>query len=430
MSQREVTWPVWRVAAGVVVAAVLLGAMASAIQASTRQARHAMDSRFETRVQLAEEFVETFVADVFERERVQAIHHMQGTVTDAEFAEAMGDLGVQAGVLLDEEGRALQVFPPRRDLVGADLALQYPHLASALAGRPTVSDVVPSASEGEPITAFAVPFDTGSGRRVLSGAFSLAESPLTAFLESSLPYEHSMRLTDSNGEVVVDEGRTDDGDGPHVATALPIDGTPWELSVRAPRRVVHQPIAGLNDVPWLMFGAMVAVGLITVWLYAIALRGRARHALLARTDQLTQVSNRRHVIEQLSDRRRQTTMDVASVLLVDVDHFKAINDEHGHDRGDDVLRSVAEVLVDTVRDGDTVGRWGGEEFVVVLPGTDLGAAAEVAERICATVRDRLGITVSVGCAAGALGEALVTAADQAVYAAKAAGRDRVALANA
>jgi diguanylate cyclase (GGDEF)-like protein len=126
-----------------------------------------------------------------------------------------------------------------------------------------------------------------------------------------------------------------------------------------------------------------------------------------------------------------------SLLMLDLDHFKQVNDEHGHPRGDGVLVETAGRLRDELREVDTIARYGGEELVVILPETDLAGAQIVAERICAAVRDTpygdadeepLTITVSAGIAAfpehGATVGVLVRNADEAMYAAKRAGRDR------
>ncbi len=121
-----------------------------------------------------------------------------------------------------------------------------------------------------------------------------------------------------------------------------------------------------------------------------------------------------------------------------VDRFKAINDAHGHDVGDEVLRFIAEVVRSTLRDGDLVGRWGGEEFLALLPFTDRDGAEVVAERVRAAVAlapvvvgDRLiPVSVSVGVAArrDEQSDALVANADAAMYAAKTAGRNGVRVA--
>jgi diguanylate cyclase (GGDEF)-like protein len=128
-----------------------------------------------------------------------------------------------------------------------------------------------------------------------------------------------------------------------------------------------------------------------------------------------------------------------AVLLVDIDHFKRVNDTHGHLAGDQVLATLADALRQQVRDSDLVGRFGGEEFVVLLPGADAAEAAKVAERLREQVAaaitvagdTELSVTVSIGAAVlGQHGDdigGLLAAADIALYRAKAAGRDQVCL---
>jgi two-component system cell cycle response regulator len=158
---------------------------------------------------------------------------------------------------------------------------------------------------------------------------------------------------------------------------------------------------------------------------------------MTRTDALTGVYNRRHLEEELTRQyaiaRRQR--HPVSVLLLDIDHFKQVNDTYGHPAGDLVLREFARRLRDDLRAGDIAGRWGGEEFLVVLPGADLSAAIEVAERIrratartpVITAEGEIPLTVSGGCAVGPLDtpDDQVSRADTALYQAKAAGRDRI-----
>jgi len=162
--------------------------------------------------------------------------------------------------------------------------------------------------------------------------------------------------------------------------------------------------------------------------------------VVSRTDALTGLHNRRHVQEHLTTcaaaaRRHGHPL---SVLVVDVDHFKRVNDTVGHAGGDRVLRAVAGALAAAVRTEDVVGRWGGEEFLLVLPHTGPAAARVLAERLRAEVAALdvevdgrpVPVTVSVG-GAGALGPVhgdLLTLADRQLYAAKDAGRDRVRVA--
>jgi diguanylate cyclase (GGDEF)-like protein len=108
---------------------------------------------------------------------------------------------------------------------------------------------------------------------------------------------------------------------------------------------------------------------------------------LATTDTLTGLNNRRRMLElvdyELAQRRRRPVP--LSVLLIDVDQLKRVNDRHGTAVGDEVLQAVSRVLGESFREQDSVARWGGEEFLVLLPGTDAKGAAQVAERLCAAV---------------------------------------------
>jgi diguanylate cyclase (GGDEF)-like protein len=170
-----------------------------------------------------------------------------------------------------------------------------------------------------------------------------------------------------------------------------------------------------------------------------------RLRLAGLTDGLTGVHNRRYFesrcLEEVQAARRSKLPLVC--LLLDVDHFKRINDTHGHPAGDAVLRYVARLIRAQLRGSDVVARYGGEEFVLLLPATPLPAALEIAERIRRViaaqsmpvqVAEPLRITVSIGAAllqpegegdAAVLAAALVQRADQALYAAKQGGRNRV-----
>lgn len=161
---------------------------------------------------------------------------------------------------------------------------------------------------------------------------------------------------------------------------------------------------------------------------------------LAITDPLTGILNRRALFDLLKremDREQRHPHGLA-VILFDIDHFKEVNDRYGHAAGDIVLRHVAEVAGAAVRGTDAIGRYGGEEFVLVAPETDLASALQLAERMREALRSAriavedkdLRVTASFGIAMLHPGdrqpEQILRRADQALYAAKAAGRDRVA----
>jgi diguanylate cyclase (GGDEF)-like protein len=169
---------------------------------------------------------------------------------------------------------------------------------------------------------------------------------------------------------------------------------------------------------------------------------RSELATMVMNDTLTGCLNRRgfeHALNQSVIRAMRRGGEVA-LLAIDIDHFKKINDTAGHLGGDAVLRELAELLSRSSRAGDVVGRVGGEEFVILLPGADSETAGVVAERVMdavrthafRTVRGRVSVTVSVGIASeqvtdAHLAGALRAHADEALYVAKRLGRNRVVL---
>jgi diguanylate cyclase (GGDEF)-like protein len=160
---------------------------------------------------------------------------------------------------------------------------------------------------------------------------------------------------------------------------------------------------------------------------------------LATHDALTGVFNRRHFFEAadatltVADRHGKG----ACLAMLDIDHFKRVNDEHGHLVGDEVLRRVTRASRDAIRGSDVLARYGGEELVLLLPEADIDVAHRIVERIRTAVADEkidtengtVSVTLSAGVAArepGELLEKLIRRADTALYAAKNAGRNRVA----
>lgn len=180
----------------------------------------------------------------------------------------------------------------------------------------------------------------------------------------------------------------------------------------------------------------VALALITFHFRKASIAVERQVVEMAVTDPLTGLFNRRHMNQRLREEESRSARTSApfSLILVDIDHFKRVNDISGHDAGDRVLRDLAQLLRDMVRTQDIVARWGGEEFLVVLPQTPLKDALEVAERLrraaeATLARDLDGIgavTLTLGVAeyGGSVPEALKLA-DVALYQGKAAGRNRV-----
>lgn len=160
----------------------------------------------------------------------------------------------------------------------------------------------------------------------------------------------------------------------------------------------------------------------------------------ANTDVLTCLLNRRAMMHQLEMAMNQFYRSDRSfaIILIDVDFFKRVNDVYGHDAGDMVLIHLAQILQTKMRQIDSASRWGGEEFLILLPDTTLDQAEEIAERLRYYVEtnptpSNIQITISLGLAVirqhGNSLESLITAADHALYAAKRNGRNQVAIAN-
>ncbi len=162
--------------------------------------------------------------------------------------------------------------------------------------------------------------------------------------------------------------------------------------------------------------------------------------LLAMTDGLTGLNNRRHFMSLLEQELRKSKRykRTLSILLTDIDHFKQFNDSYGHQLGDDVLRQVSQSSIQSLRESDINGRYGGEEFIFILPETDLQQAAIVAEKLRKNIeqleipwkKSMLSVSVSIGVSQFQPDkedtmEQLIGRADRALYHAKDSGRNQV-----
>ena len=165
---------------------------------------------------------------------------------------------------------------------------------------------------------------------------------------------------------------------------------------------------------------------------------RRQLVMLATTDVLTGIPNRRSFFETAGRliAGYQNTDKPLAVMMIDLDYFKKINDSYGHEAGDEVLKSFAKLCMNTVREGDVLGRLGGEEFAILLPETTVENARQIAERIRSRLQDReiyfqehkLNITASIGLAGGSGAvelDSLLHDSDKAMYRAKQSGRNRV-----
>lgn len=218
-----------------------------------------------------------------------------------------------------------------------------------------------------------------------------------------------------------------------------------------PHKMLWSREALSNDLVELCVGAILAFcGAVTLVLFLVAvppvvlLQRSLMHAQLreaARTDGKTGLLNagtwQREGEKEVT--RATRAEEPLALLIIDIDHFKRVNDQHGHLTGDEVLLGVAKRLGGELRDYDLLGRFGGEEFVILLPETDEAQACRVGERLCTQLREAvvetekgpITVTISIGVALlrthGEDLTQLISAADAALYHAKATGRDRVCL---
>jgi diguanylate cyclase (GGDEF)-like protein len=223
-------------------------------------------------------------------------------------------------------------------------------------------------------------------------------------------------------------------------------GSQYGLFPASMAQMLGQPVLlVLPKIVNVIAGCFVLGVLLLRWLpLAIKERGQAdQHAsdleTLAAVDWLTGLYNRRHFesLAQAELGRSQRYMRPLTVMMMDIDHFKDINDTYGHATGDRVLQALATVCLATKRDADIAARIGGEEFALLLPETSDIAAGQFAERLRQQIRDcapvvegeKLPITVSIGIAGATVTTAgiqpLLSSADQALYEAKRSGRNRV-----
>jgi diguanylate cyclase (GGDEF)-like protein len=183
---------------------------------------------------------------------------------------------------------------------------------------------------------------------------------------------------------------------------------------------------------------VLALALVSFYFRRASTIAERRMESMALTDPLTGLLNRRSMEQRLREAAHgfQRTGRPFSLVMADVDHFKRINDVHGHAAGDRVLRAVGTLLGERLRGHDAVARWGGEEFLLLLPETDLATARDVADRLRAAAEARLpdgtgvaqAVTLTFGVAVfdrPMRVDACIKKADEALYAGKAGGRNRV-----
>ncbi|CAA9480383.1 MAG: diguanylate cyclase/phosphodiesterase (GGDEF & EAL domains) with PAS/PAC sensor(s) [uncultured Solirubrobacteraceae bacterium] len=462
---------------------VLAVVLSAGLQLLERREETAGERRYIARADLAATFVSSYVADLRFEQRTEAREYLRsGTPADDDFARLVRANRFASAVLLDSAGRVSAAHPLAPGLIGRRLTGRYWHLQRALGGRPTVSNVVPSAADGFPAIAIATPVRTAVGRGVFSTAYKLSDSPLTAFLASAMPMaEDDSYLVDANGVIVAskqsERGETQLGtrDAPLAAAVSGsssgiftdggekrfyvvrnVVGTPWRLVSTRPLVAVRPTWYGGRT--WMSAALSVGLGaavLIICALFTGLLETRTRllrdvarreqveaelvreRSLLAHQathDALTGLPNRALLFAHMDRAYAHAARDPqrrAAVLFIDLDGFKPINDSHGHQVGDLVLTAVADRLRSVVRPSDTVARIGGDEFAILCDPLTVSRRADViAERVRVALEQPIAIddelTVRVGASVGVAERVieagdpkrLLAEADAAMYAAK------------
>ena len=454
--------------------ALALAAMSVGVVLSRDSSKAQILTNLKARGMSSAGFVAAFIAQQAAREREAGERLLANRrASDPEFRLVLTSLGSQTAVLLDRRGRLLDVAPSDRALLGSEIAPHYAHLTKAVAGHVAVSGVVRSAASGKPVVAVAAPYPTSQGRRVLSVAYPVAGSVLSIFVEhASTLKPHHVMLVDADGKIIasspstraatlgeVNRGLARASAGAstgHVTIAgmrstfvvSSVAGTPWRLVMASPDSKLFASIGGWAKwLPWIVVALVAILGLVVLGLLLRSNAERVRLAALSRklaeaasTDALTGLANRRALQGRLAQASAFASRydEALSVLMIDLDHFKQINDTYGHDAGDIALVAVAETMRQVFRDSDIFGRWGGDEFLAVLPNTDAEGALDAGQRLCDRVREvdideyelLEPITLSVGCTSAIGGEphALISQADNSLFEAKRAGRSRVSVA--
>ena len=291
--------------------AALVAVGAGVLAWSERSSRRELEQRLVLRGEVAASFAEAYVADLVDREREQARDFLSGaTVGEAAFRRAVAAFGYEAAVLLDERGRLLRLAPPAPRLLGQDQTRRYEHLRLAVGGQVAVSGAVLSATRRRPVVAFAVPYQTPHGRRVFSGAYEIASTPLADYLGDAIPTASGvLYLVDTGGLVVAGNRPPSDGlaalgsQHPALAAALSrrpaggfrsggqdwfytsrvVDGTPWRLVLAVARADLYRPVEGPGRwVPWLVLVAFALAALLIVVQLTQHLGSRDRRRRLER----------------------------------------------------------------------------------------------------------------------------------------------------
>jgi signal transduction histidine kinase len=324
-------------------------------------------------------FVSTYSAQVLDRERTLAQSNLAAPeVTSESFGIMTASFGFQAALLLDDQGRVLQAVPADPSLIGKPIAGGYQHLTAALQGHTAISAVVRSAVERAPVVALATPFETPFGRRVFSGAYKVADTPLGAFLHDDITVGNAvLYLVDPSGTVVA-SSQDDDGaiqllsaTQPDLARAAviaerghfqdrghdsyfvrrPVAGTSWSLLVAVPSAGLFSPLDSGRSVPWIILAVSAFLAAVSSWMTLRLVEARERRAteqaaaldrernLVATLQQLSQA--KRDFVDGVSHDLRTPLTSITGFLEMLQDGDAGPLDEHQAEMVDAVARNAA-----------------------------------------------------------------------------------------
>jgi diguanylate cyclase (GGDEF)-like protein len=454
--------------------AVMAGAgwLLSSSQATSRTE---VAGRMQTRTEFAAGFVSIYARGVVNRAQAQARSWFSAKRVDPGMVtRTASGLQLRGAALLDARGKVIGVVHAQSPELTRALLSRYADVgASGGWARAGASSVAVSMIEGTPVLSFAASFESAAGVRVFAGAYDVADTMLSLVLEHLIsspgwrayvvvgggtllaavhsPHANAGSLGQADpalwaADKAAPTGSYSTPQGRQDYFTADIPGTTWRIVVTDRDSELYGFLDGTGRwLAWFALAGLTVAGLAIITLIAGLQRGRRRLTAmnaeltrLARIDALTGLRNRRAIEEILHDAlssARRHELGV-SILLLDIDHFKNFNDTLGHRAGDAVLAHAAAVLAGALRAEDSIGRWGGEEFLIVLPGTDEQGALRATERLrTALAADQpeearscgLAVTVTIGVAEWRRDEMdeLVTRADSALYLGKAAGRDTV-----
>jgi signal transduction histidine kinase len=313
-------WAFSRRAVATVAVAALLVLTGGALAFVQAQSREQLLDRFDLRNALGARFAESYSADILAREALVGATELSAeVVSQADFERVIASFGFEAVVLLDSAGNAINSMPLLAPADRVGVGSRYAHLAAAIAGRPAISNVVASAAKGTPVVAFAVPYETPFGRRVLSGAFPVVRTPLAAYLENAIPFATAtVYLVDTAGRIVASNGDEDavlsalEGSAAELAAALKngantfqangdthylasqaVAGTPFSVVSSVSLSTILAPVEGpVLWAPWLVLGGMALLALYL--LRVLSALSRSQVGLAAATTELERSNRELH----------------------------------------------------------------------------------------------------------------------------------------